>query len=106
MIANICAITNRKRRETIRFLERHPDFDLSKYPHMKEVTVIEMKAFFGLLFYRALYGLTKHSTHVLFSDRHGPAVFSATMSRMRFKFLLSHICFDEFEQREEAWKQS
>ena len=51
-----------------------------------------------------MYGLTKHSTNILFSDKHGPAVFSATMSRLRFEFLFSHIYFEEFEENDEKWK--
>ena len=81
LIAHICAITNRKISATIAFLRQKGTTDFTKLPHLKEVTPIEMKAFIGLLFYRGLYGLTKHSTNILFSDRHGPAVFSATMSR-------------------------
>ena len=104
MIAHIGAITNRKIETTTDYQRAKGTTDFTKFPHVKEVTVIELKAFFGLLFYRGLYGLTKHSTNILFSDKHGPAVFSATMSRLRFEFLLSHICFGEFEQRGEKWK--
>ena len=85
MIAHKCAITNRKISAITEF---------TKISHLKEGKAIEMKAFIGLLFYRGLYGLTKHCTHILFSDRHGPAVFSTTMSRLQFEFFVAHICFD------------
>ena len=97
MIAHIGAITNRKIETTTDYLRAKETTDFTKFPHVKEVRVIELKAFFDFLFYRGLYGLTKHSTNILVSDKHGAAVFLATMSRFQFEFLLSHICFDEFK---------
>ena len=60
--------------------------------------------FIGLLFMRGLQGLAKHHKNVLLSDRHGHPVFSSTMSRLRFQFLLTHLTFDNLPTREERWK--
>ena len=41
---------------------------------------------------------------MLFSDRHGAPVFSAYMSRLRFQFLLAHICHDDYKNRNAGWQ--
>ena len=53
---------------------------------------------------RGLQGLAKHDKNLLLSDRHGHPVFSSTMSRLRFQFLLTHLTFDNLPTREERWK--
>ena len=63
-----------------------------------------MKAFIGLLYYRGLFGLSKYRINIIFSDRHAPHVFTACMSRMRFEFLLAHLCFDEVDKRQGRWQ--
>ena len=68
-----------------------------KYPQLKEVTIDEMKAFIGLIYFRGLYGQNSHRTNIIFSPKHGSPVFGACMSRNRFEFLQAHICFDDFE---------
>ena len=100
MIASICVYTNVRINETL--YARLPGSN--KYPQFKETSIIEMKAFLGLLYYRGLYGMNMHDVNLLFSERHGPPVFSACMSRMRFKFLQAHICFDALENREDRWE--
>ena len=66
-------------------------------------TIIEMKALIGLMYYRGLYGQNNHRLDMLFSERHGAPVFSATMSRMRFQFILAHLCFDDYRSRDRRW---
>ena len=61
----------------------------------------ELRPFIGLLFMRELYGLAKLDINLLLSDRHGHPVFSSTMSRLRFQFLLFHLTFDNHTTREE-----
>ena len=61
----------------------------------------ELRAFIGLLFMRELYGLGKLDINLSLSDRHGHPVFSSTMSRLRFQFLLFHLTFDNHTTREE-----
>ena len=81
-----------------------PECSRNKYSWLKVCTVIEMRAFIGLMYYRGLYGLNMMSTNVIFSERHGPPVFSATMGKNRFGFILYHLCFDDRETREERRK--
>lgn len=45
-----------------------------KYHQMKEVTIDEMKAFIGLLYFFGLYGVNNHTTNILFSQKHGMPV--------------------------------
>ena len=47
--------------------------------------------------------MNHHSLNILFSDKAGPPVFSATMSRDHMKFLLSTLTFDDPETRKEKW---
>ena len=47
-----------------------------------------------------LYPLTNHGISPLFSDIPGHAVFSATMSRVRFKVVLAKLAFDDLSDRE------
>ena len=41
---------------------------------------------------------------MLFSDIHGHPVFSATMSRQRFQFILANLTFDDAEDRPARWQ--
>ena len=56
------------------------------------------------MYFRGLLGLNQHKTNTLFADYEGHFVFSAIMSKNRFKFLLSHITFDELEERARNWQ--
>ena len=96
----ICNHTNARIEDTLHF---RPD-DSRNYPYFKATNIVEMKTFIGFFFYRGLYGMNNHRVNILFSDAHGPPVFSATMPRMRFDFLLAHICFDDINDRDERWK--
>ena len=74
-----------------------------KYPHMKPIDIIDIQAFIGIMYFRGLYGLNNHHLNILFSEKQGPPVFGATMSRQRFEFISSHICFDDIHTRNERW---
>ena len=60
---------------------------------------IELRPLFGLLYYRALFGMTKQKASRLFDKRIGHPVFSATMSRNRFTFLHGQLRFDDKSTR-------
>lgn len=46
-----------------------------------------------------------HSIKILFSVKHGLPVFGACMPENRFKFLMAHICFDQYSEREARWQR-
>ena len=64
----------------------------------------EIKALFGLMYFRGLMGLHNHSHDILFSENAGHPMFAATMSRNRFTLLIANLSFDTQEEREEKWK--
>ena len=104
MLLLILSYTNTRVQETLdkckELLER-----CDKYPHVRLVSETELEAFIGLMYFRGLYGLNNHSIDILFSNKYGLPVFGACMSRLRFKFILAHICFDDFKTRETRWQR-
>ncbi|XP_057293812.1 uncharacterized protein LOC130622372 [Hydractinia symbiolongicarpus] len=72
---------------------------------MKITIIDEIQAFVGLMLYRGLFSLNNFSLLKLFSDKYGPPIFAATMSRNRFFFLLRCFCFGDESTRAERWKQ-
>ena len=103
MINNIVENTNRKIEEAMNRLE-----NTDKYPYKSYVKIIDdvdLRAFIGIMYLRGLYGLNRHNTRVLFSDRHGMPVFGATMSRLRFEFILKYLSLDDDTTREDRWQQ-
>lgn len=103
MIEDIVTCTNKRINQT---LEAICDeiLETGKYPHVKVVDATDIYALIGLMYMRGLYGLNNHSINLLFSDKKGLPVFGATMSRMRYEFMMKHLCFDDFETRNERWK--
>ena len=77
--------------------------EISKYPWIKPTNLSELRALVGLLYSRGLYRMNYHSLNIWFSDKTGPSIFSATMSRDRMQFLLSRLIFDDSEERKEKW---
>ena len=57
------------------------------------------------MYFRGLLGMAKQITDRLFSEKCGHPVFSATMSCKRFKFLSSHLSFDNAATRAQQWEQ-
>ena len=53
------------------------------------------------MYMRGLYELNKYIINLLLSDKKGLPVFGATMSRLRHVFIMKHLCFDDFENRNE-----
>lgn len=65
----------------------------------------EMLAFIGLFIYRGMYKQNTMSVKTLFSDEYGLPMYGAVMSRNRFEFLPSNLCFDDPDNRDERWKK-
>ena len=53
---------------------------------------------------RGLLGQAHQGTNAMFHEIFGNPVFSATMSRNRFKFLIAHISFDDHTSRPTRWQ--
>ena len=81
------------------------DFDNNKYPFIKPTIPSEISAFVGLFLYRGLYKLNTISINKLFSTNYGPPIFSATMSRNRFTFLLANLAFHDQTTRDNRWRK-
>ena len=95
--------TNKKIDQTIENVAAHR-LESDKVTYLYRTTVLEIKALFGLMYFRGLLGQGLQYSQNLFSDVCGHAAFGATMSSSRFKFLLSHLRFDDPETRQERWK--
>lgn len=102
-IDNTVIYTNKRIEETISKC-RDTLNNSDKYPHVKIVDSIDIYAAIGLMYFRGLYGMNMHSTHILFSPKQGPPPFGATMSRLRFHFICSHLCFYNPDTITERWK--
>ena len=76
----------------------------SRYGWIRLTDATEIKALFGLMYFRGLMGLHNHSHDILFSENAGHPMFAATMSRNRFTLLIANLSFDTQEEREEKWK--
>ena len=102
MIDLIVRHTNRK---ITNLISNASEESLTKHPFIKVTTTLEIRALIGLMLYRGLYQLNTFTVQRLFSDRYGPAIFGATMTRNRFLFLLATISFDDETTRANRWKQ-
>lgn len=60
-----------------------------------ETNVVEMRAFIGLIYLRAIYQGTKEPLQNLWHPIHGRPIFSATFGFQRFKLLLRLLRFDD-----------
>ncbi|CAF3579688.1 unnamed protein product [Rotaria sp. Silwood1] len=72
----------------------------------KEITMIELKGFIGLLLLADLLGKSKTDVKCLWrrSPLESP-IFKATMSRSRFQKIIAHLRFDDKNTREERKKK-
>ena len=103
MLTDIVSFTNKRIEETKSKIDEEQLLS-GKYPHVKVVDIIDINAVIGLMYIRGLYGLTKHNLNLLFSDKKGLPIFGATMSRLRYQFIIKHLCFDDIDTRPERWK--
>ena len=53
---------------------------------------------------RGLLGQAHQSTNAMFHEIFGTPIFSATMSRNKFKFLIARISFDDHTTRPSPWQ--
>ena len=74
-----------------------------KITYLGDTNLAEIAALIGLIYYRGLLGLAMHKTEVLFSEEFGHPVFSATMSKNRFKFLIARLRFDDRDTRRQRF---
>ena len=100
MVDLIVYYTNLWIRDTLEKCQEQVE-DSNKYPRLKELDSVELYAFIGLNYYRGLYNLNCHNIKILFSDDKGFPIFGATMSRLRYVFISAHLCFDDFQSRQE-----
>ena len=76
----------------------------SQKGYAKLIDIVDLLAFLGIVYMRRLYHMNRHRTDTLFSDIHGHLLFSATMSRQRFQFILANLTFDDAEDRRACWQ--
>ena len=76
----------------------------SRYSFLGFTTFREILAFVGLMYFRDLMGLANHDVKVLYEKRTANDIFSATMSKNRFRFLFANITFDNHVTRNQLWK--
>ena len=82
-----------------------PDTDYSKCPYLKEIDTEDLHATIGLMYFRGLFNQNNKNCRLLFGDKYGQPVFSATMSRNRFLFIVANLRFDDEETRPNRWKK-
>uniref|UniRef100_UPI00358EC232 uncharacterized protein n=1 Tax=Myxine glutinosa TaxID=7769 RepID=UPI00358EC232 len=75
-----------------------------KNSYLREASATEIRALLGMLYYRGMLGQNLLDVKWLFGDRVGHLVFGATMSKNRFKFLLTKLSFDDKDTRPERWR--
>ena len=68
-------------------------FESSKYPYSCEISLLEIRALIGFLYFCGLYRINHHKIDILFSDKAGPPIFSSIFSRNRAKILLASLSF-------------
>ena len=101
MLESIVRFTN-KRIQTARQAFLQISAPLQSFT--RDTDVIEMRAFIGLLYLRGLAGLNNHNIAHLYHPTMGPPHFGATMGKNRLQFLYACISFDDFDTREQRWK--
>ncbi|XP_043471836.1 piggyBac transposable element-derived protein 3-like [Leptopilina heterotoma] len=107
IIEKIVLYTNQKLNSVNERLSRNSrDPDKFKVPtYLKETSVVEIRAFFGLLLLTSIYGSAHENVESLFStDCLGRPIFSATMSSRRFKSLSTYLRFDDSTTRSDRKK--
>ena len=63
--------------------------------------IAEKTNLIGLMYFRGLIRGNHNSVKSFFSDTQGHYIFSAVMSKNRFKLLLNHLTFDDYQDRQE-----
>ena len=89
--------TNEKIRKRTEDLTKHKEHFFDSW--IKPTNIFELRGLIDRLYFHGVFRMNHHSLNILFFDKTGPPVFSATMSRDRKKFLLSTLTFDDPESR-------
>ena len=76
----------------------------SRYGYIRLTNPSEVLALIGIIHMPGLLGQAHQGTNAMFHKIFGNLVFSATMSRNRFKFLIAHISFDDHTSRSTRWQ--
>ena len=86
--------TNRKlTQDRTKFIEKD---EQRKEFILAPIDETELRAFLGMTVLRGTHSLTVDH---MFSPKHGPALFRATMGKERYLAILSHVSFDNAETR-------
>ena len=101
-VDEVVAATNRNIEETLQYIPPEQRNDTMAY--LRPTDACELCAFIGLMYFRGQLGLNHHSIRTIFSEKAGHQVFEGTMSRNRFSFLSSHLCFDDHTTCAQRWK--
>lgn len=77
-----------------------------KNPHFGDTDELELKTLIDLYYYKAMFNQSLESVNHLFEIQQDLChpIYSATMSRNRFKFLSAHLSFDDKNTRAERWQ--
>ena len=75
-----------------------------KYTYIHTTDIAEVYVFMGLIYARGLLSLNNVSAEKIFSDSYGHPIFTATMSKNRFRFLYQCISFDDYSTRTKRWE--
>ena len=84
----------------------HPEWSNAYKSWAKKTTIDEIRAFYGLLYIRAVLRQNLLRVKRVFQFKYRNSLFSATMSRNRFEFLISLLQFDKNETRPERWENN
>eukprot|EP00112_Aurelia_sp_Birch-Aquarium-sp1_P026793 Seg973.6 transcript_id=Seg973.6/GoldUCD/mRNA.D3Y31 product="PiggyBac transposable element-derived protein 4" protein_id=Seg973.6/GoldUCD/D3Y31 len=103
MVTNMVLHTNQR---ISNIIEKLPEEYLqsSKVPYIREIDEIEMRSFVGLWMVRDVLHQDLDDVTSLWSHELVHPINSATMSKNRFKFLMSVLSFDEHSTRVQRWQ--
>ena len=103
ILMTIVEMTNKKIDSGKRSLPQRV-LDDGRITFVHSTNASEILAFIGLIYWRGLLGQAKGKIDKLFHNLSGSPIFGATMSKNRFRFLMSHISFDDFASRDRRWE--
>ena len=98
MLMTIVEMTNKKINSVKRSLPERV-LDDGRITFLHSTNACAILALIGIIYWRGLLGQAKHKIDKLFHNLSGSPIFGATMSKNRFRFLMSHISFDDFASR-------
>ncbi|XP_041464561.1 uncharacterized protein LOC121415423 [Lytechinus variegatus] len=78
--------------------------DSDKITYLHETTACEIRAIMGMLYARGMLGQNLLHVNWLFGEHVGHPIFGATMSKNRFKFLMTKLSFDDEDTRPARWQ--